>query len=63
MDLVREAEVRDLHAPKVVHEAVPGSQISVNEFPLGQVDHAGADLLRDRDLVEEEVHPALKQVV
>ena len=51
MDLVRQPEVGDLDAAEVVHEAVPGRQVAVNELPLGQVDHAGADLLRDGDLV------------
>ena len=54
MDLMGEPEVCDLDAAKVVHQAVPGSQVSVDKLPLAEVNHSCADLLCDGDLVTKE---------
>uniref|UniRef100_A0A8W7PHA7 Membrane-associated protein n=1 Tax=Anopheles coluzzii TaxID=1518534 RepID=A0A8W7PHA7_ANOCL len=65
VDLVRQPEVGDLHHHMVIDQTVAGGQIAVHKLALGQVHHAGRDLVRNveqiavRQLGADAVRPVL----
>ena len=48
--LLTEPEVRDLDDAVLVHEAVAGGEVAVDELAVGEVDHTRQDLLGHADL-------------
>ena len=46
-----QSEVSNLDAVILVHETVPGGKVAVDKLPVGEVDHAGEDLLGHAELL------------